>query len=187
MLPNGIPQQMWKGSPNWGPRPPGPRGRVTCIVIHCDESDSVSASIAWCQTPKPRNPNPVSYHIIVGRTGIIYGLVMPQHRAWHAGVSEFNGRPNVNDFSVGVCLSNKLSRAEEYTPAALEAAAWYCAQLMRAFPIPLHGITTHEAVARPVGRKKDPGQRFPWLSFIERVGELYAAPTLYVAKPYPEL
>lgn len=177
-----IPQQIWRGTSNYNARPP--RAVVSCIVLHADESDSVAGSIAWIQNPASK----VSYHAIVGRTGIVYGLVAPQHRAWHAGKAEFGGVQDVNGISVGVCLSNKMSREEEYTPAALEAAAWYCAQMMRAFPaITLARITTHEAVARPAGRKRDPGPRFPFRAFVERVAEIHAGPpALYVASRVPD-
>lgn len=180
-----IPQQTWRGSPNYSARPAGERGRVSCLVLHADASASVAGSIAWIQNPASK----VSYHAIVGRTGIVYGLVVPQNRAWHAGVSEFAGVPNCNDYSVGLCFSNRLEPAEEYTPAALEAGAWYAAQMVRAFPaLTLDRITTHEAIARPHGRKKDPGKRFPVHAFIDRVGEIVnAPPPLYLAKTFPEL
>src|SRR5215216_6288296 len=105
-MPNGfaIPQQIWKASPHHNARPSSERGRVSLVVLHADAAAEVRQSIAWMQDPQSK----VSYHAIVGRTGIIYGLVEPQRRAWHAGVSEFGGRENCNDFSIGLCFANRM-------------------------------------------------------------------------------
>jgi N-acetyl-anhydromuramyl-L-alanine amidase AmpD len=157
-------RQEWRGSPNYNGRPVGVR--VDTLLLHADASKSVVPSISWCQTPKPKNPKPVSYHAIVGRTGIIYGLVEPQNRAWHAGVSAYDGHGDVNDFSIGLCFSNDQI-GERFTDAAIEAGAWYAALLMRAFTrITLDRFPYHSEVALPIGRKHDPGPLFPRTPFM---------------------
>lgn len=179
-----IPQQTWKGTGNWGPRPRG--AVVSCLVLHADAADEVRKSIAWIQNPASK----VSYHAIVGRTGIIYGLVAPQNRAWHAGVSEFGGVPNCNDYSVGLCFSNRCDGAEPYTDAALDAGAYYAASMMLIFPaLTSQRITTHEEVARPRGRKHDPGPRFDATDFLGRVARWRdaLAGRLHLVKTFPEL
>ncbi len=44
----------------------------------------------------------VSAHFYIKRSGEIVQFVSVNDRAWHAGVSEFNGRQGCNDFSVGI-------------------------------------------------------------------------------------
>lgn len=55
-----------------------------------------------------------SAHIVVGRDGTIKQIVPFNVRAWHAGVSVWRGRSNVNDFSIGIEIDNwgPLTRTE---------------------------------------------------------------------------
>lgn len=150
-------------SPNYGSRPAGTI--VDTIVLHADGSRVISATLDWIRRPEAK----VSYHYVVGRLGHIYECVQTNRRAWHAGKSAFHGRPDVNDYSVGVCFSNS-QRGEPFTPEALAAGARLCSWLMLRHPaITLERITTHQAIALPPGRKVDPGPLFGFDAFIERV------------------
>lgn len=152
-------------SPNWNLRPEGITPSL--VIIHADASASVAGSLAWVQ----RRESKVSYHYLIGRTGHIYQCVTPEHRAWHAGVSEWHGAQDCNDFSIGVCLSND-QEGERFTDLAVTAAAKLCASLIRKFPgITVERITTHEAVALPRGRKRDPGELFPMAEFLRQIEE----------------
>lgn len=140
-------------SPNFGTRP----CPVDCIVLHATADSDTQASIDWCCTPKPKNPNPVSYHVIVDRDGTAYHLVDSAKRAWHAGVSEFQGRTNVNDFSIGLSFANRNDGREPYTEQQYASAASLIVAWMGRYPkITLDRITTHKVIARPIGRKTDP-------------------------------
>src|SRR5215469_15990553 len=44
----------------------------------------------------------VSSHLLIRRDGAIIQFVPFDRRAWHAGVSRFQGREACNDFSIGV-------------------------------------------------------------------------------------
>ncbi|MBD3610342.1 MAG: 1,6-anhydro-N-acetylmuramyl-L-alanine amidase AmpD, partial [Gammaproteobacteria bacterium] len=46
----------------------------------------------------------VSSHLLIRRTGDIIQYVPLQKRAWHAGVSRFEGRERCNDFAIGIEL-----------------------------------------------------------------------------------
>jgi N-acetylmuramoyl-L-alanine amidase len=152
-----------RSSPNHNARPKGTI--VNCIVIHADASPKLSSSLSWILSRESK----VSYHYLVGRAGHIYECVQPSRRAWHAGVSEFGGVPDVNDFSIGVCFSND-QRGEPFSDRALEHGAKLCASLMLRHPgITIDRITTHAVVARPKGRKLDPGSLFPFDWFRSRV------------------
>lgn len=125
--------------------------RPTAIVLHADASNRIDQSLDWCRRPESK----VSYHVLIGRTGNVFSLVHPEHRAWHAGKSEMGGVSDVNDFSIGVCLSNR-NDGETYPASQLFEAARTCALLCRFYNIPSSRITTHALIARPVGRKTDP-------------------------------
>lgn len=153
-------------SPNHNERP---HGEISVIVIHADADSNIATSLAWICDPRSK----VSYHTIIGRTGHVYSVVPVVKRAWHAGVSEFRGRQNVNDFSVGLCFGNRNDGHEPYTDQQYEAGALYCASLITAYPhITLADVTTHAAIARPVGRKTDPGPLFDMTRLLTRIAEL---------------
>jgi N-acetyl-anhydromuramyl-L-alanine amidase AmpD len=121
-------------------------------VLHADASSRIDSSLDWVR----RVESKVSYHVMIGRNGAVYLVVPPDLNAWHAGVSSFLGQPNVNAFSVGVCLSNRNDGEEPYPDAQVRSAAEVCAALCRHYQIPLDHITTHALVATPTGRKTDP-------------------------------
>lgn len=137
-------------SPNHNARPTGlaPTG----IVLHADASSTVASSLDWCR----RAESKVSYHVLIGRKGDIYTLVAPERRAWHAGTSRWGNTNNCNDFTIGVCLSNRNDGAEVYPLAQVVAAAEVCATLCQHFAIPSDRLISHAAIATPLGRKTDP-------------------------------
>jgi N-acetyl-anhydromuramyl-L-alanine amidase AmpD len=138
-------------SPNWSHRPTGTE--IDCVVLHATASDDVDQDVAWCRDKQSK----VSYHVIVDRYGAIWDLVSVDHRAWHAGVSSFCARPNVNDYSIGLSFANKNDGVEPYTEEQYEVGAALVAGYIRTYPaITLDRITTHRAIALPAGRKTDP-------------------------------
>ena len=98
----------------------------------------------------------VSAHFLIYRDGTATQFVSTLDRAWHAGVSEFDGRERCNDFSIGIELegddTTPFSDMQYSTLSALTQA------LMNAHP--LGRVTGHENIAP--GRKTDPGPHFDW-------------------------
>lgn len=140
-------------SPNSGPRR---IDAIDMILLHATADSDTEASVSWCCTPKPKNPNPVSYHCIIDRDGTVFQLVDVTRRAWHAGVAQFGDHTDVNTHSIGISFANR-NDGEKYSDAQYLVGAALAAQYMRRFPrITLDRITTHAAVALPAGRKTDP-------------------------------
>lgn len=101
----------------------------------------------------------VSAHLFVRRDGRLLQFVPFHRRAWHAGVSVFQGRPGCNDYSIGVELEG--TDAVPYADVQYAQLACVCRHLMRAYPaITAERIVGHCDVAP--GRKTDPGQAFDW-------------------------
>lgn len=138
---------------HWEPRPSpnfSKRTRaVNCIVLHADVASRIDGSLDHVR----RRESKVSYHIMVGRTGKVYNVVHPDNKAWHAGVSVFDGVKNVNDFSVGVCMSNR-NDGEVFPPSQIEETVNVCVALCKHYKIDPSRITTHAIIAP--GRKTDP-------------------------------
>ncbi len=98
----------------------------------------------------------VSAHFLIRRTGEIIQFVSTQNKAWHAGISSFEGKAGCNDFSLGIELEGS-----DYVPFTDEQ---YCSltalsALLR-YHYPLRAVRGHEHIA-PV-RKTDPGPYFDW-------------------------
>lgn len=98
----------------------------------------------------------VSAHFFVRRDGRLVQYVSCNDRAWHAGVSRFQGRDNCNDFSIGVELEGSDNVA--FTPVQYEILAALAVTLRQRYP--LRFVQGHEHIAP--GRKTDPGPHFDW-------------------------
>ncbi|MBK5003215.1 6-anhydro-N-acetylmuramyl-L-alanine amidase AmpD [Pseudomonas sp. S31] len=108
----------------------------------------------------------VSAHLFVERDGAVTQFVSLLDRAWHAGVSCFQGREGCNDFSIGIELEGTDDLP--YTEAQYAVLAQLTRQIRGAFPqIGLDHIQGHCDIA-PV-RKTDPGPAFDWLRYRDSV------------------
>ncbi len=101
----------------------------------------------------------VSAHALVRRDGGVVQYVPCHRRAWHAGVSSWEGRERCNDYSIGIELEG--TDTAPYADAQYAAAARLVAALCRAYPgiVPAR-VVGHSDVAP--GRKTDPGIAFDW-------------------------
>ena len=155
---------------NQGQRPAGITPSL--IVLHADAAGDHKSSINWIMNPV----SDVSYHAIIGRDGSITQLVPDERRAWHCGISAYQGVGNVNDFSIGICLSNWNDGKEPYTPDAILSAVDLVAAKMKKWDMAPDAITTHAAIALPKGRKTDPGPLFPFDTFVAAVQKRLVCP-----------
>ncbi|GAA5526155.1 1,6-anhydro-N-acetylmuramyl-L-alanine amidase AmpD [Microbulbifer aestuariivivens] len=104
----------------------------------------------------------VSAHLLIDREGVVTQYVPFDRRAWHAGQSEFCGRSNCNDFSIGIELEG--IDTDTYTDAQYSVLAEVAAAIMAAYPgVGPDTITGHSDIAP--GRKLDPGPGFLWQRF----------------------
>lgn len=101
----------------------------------------------------------VSPHFLIERNGIIHQLVDTDDRAWHAGESSFAGRPNCNEFSIGIELEG--DERHPFTDPQYLAMAMVCRELICHHPgLSIDRIVGHCHVS--LGRKTDPGPHFDW-------------------------
>ncbi|QTF07137.1 1,6-anhydro-N-acetylmuramyl-L-alanine amidase AmpD [Brenneria izadpanahii] len=100
----------------------------------------------------------VSAHCLIRRDGEIIQYVPFHLRAWHAGVSVFEGRERCNDFSIGIELEG--TDTLPFTTEQYSQLAAITRLLIDAYPITPSRITGHSDIAP--GRKTDPGPAFDW-------------------------
>ncbi|OFE38639.1 N-acetyl-anhydromuranmyl-L-alanine amidase, partial [Salmonella enterica subsp. enterica] len=103
----------------------------------------------------------VSAHCLIRRDGEIVQYVPFDKRAWHAGVSNYQGRERCNDFSIGIELEGTDTLA--YTDAQYQQLAAVTRTLIASYPAIADNMTGHCNIAPD--RKTDPGPAFDWPRF----------------------
>lgn len=104
----------------------------------------------------------VSSHLLIDRYGEIVQFVPFTMRAWHAGVSSWQGRERCNDYSIGIELEGTDELA--YEEVQYMRLVGVVHRLQQIFP----GITNDRIVGHSdiaPGRKTDPGPAFDWQRF----------------------
>lgn len=108
----------------------------------------------------------VSAHCLIRRDGEIVQYVPFHQRAWHAGVSQYQGRERCNDFSIGIELEG--TDTLPYTDAQYQQLAALTRTLIEHYPKIAQHMTGHSDIAPE--RKTDPGPAFEWQRFRALVG-----------------
>ncbi len=104
----------------------------------------------------------VSAHCLIRRSGALIQFAPFSARAWHAGRSEFAGRAECNDFSIGIELEG--TDCKPYTVCQYQSLAAVAAYVMVQYPaITAERIAGHADIAP--ARKTDPGPAFDWRYF----------------------
>ena len=110
----------------------------------------------------------VSAHLLIRREGHIIQYVPFNKRAWHAGQSNYQGRENCNDFSIGIELEGTDTIA--YTEQQYLSLTKIIQLLIKTYPhLSKSRITGHSDIAPE--RKTDPGKSFSWSLLFQLLNE----------------
>lgn len=167
-------------SPNFDQRPEGTQ--VDLLVLHNISlppekfgTQCIEAFFCNCLNP---HADPyfqsisnlrVSAHFLIDRRGQVSQFVAMDDRAWHAGVSSYEGRERCNDFSIGIEMEG--ADLIPYTQAQYKAVAALSATLININPaLCANRIVGHSDIAP--GRKTDPGAAFDWAYFNDLLAAL---------------
>jgi N-acetylmuramoyl-L-alanine amidase len=145
----------------------GVDSRVRFLVMHytrSDEARSLSTltgddvSVHYVVPPAPRIEN---------GEPVVYQLVPENLRAWHAGVSEWQGTTELNAASIGIENVNRGSidtpqgrTWQPYPPGQVDAIVKLAQDIVTRYGIPPTRVVAHSDIAPQ--RKLDPGPAFPW-------------------------
>jgi N-acetylmuramoyl-L-alanine amidase len=165
-------------SPNFDPRTVTP----SMVVLHYTGMQTGEEAIARLRDPEAR----VSAHYVVEEDGRVFRLVPEERRAWHAGVSFWRGRRNVNGDSIGVEIVNP-GHEWGYRPfpeAQVTAVTALVADIRTRWMIEDRDIVGHSDVAP--ARKDDPGELFPWKRLAEAGHGLWAEAPAAPGQPIGE-
>ena len=128
------------------------------IVLHYTGMETGEAALERLCDPAAE----VSAHYVIEEKGAVHHLVDDNKRAWHAGVSYWEGLSDINSASLGIEIVNKGHEFgyEDFPPAQIDALISLCKDLMLKYDIAPDWVVGHSDIAP--GRKTDPGERFPW-------------------------
>lgn len=154
-------------SPNFDDRKDGAKPEL--IVVHYTSMDSTEAALERLTDPEAK----VSCHYLIDEKGNIFQLVDEDKRAWHAGVSSWDGKDDVNSRSIGIEISNR--NGDPYTNEQLFSLTLLCKDLMFRHGIKPENVIGHSDVAPD--RKQDPGEHFPWKKLSRHDIGVWPAPT----------
>ncbi|MBY0583111.1 MAG: N-acetylmuramoyl-L-alanine amidase [Sphingomonas sp.] len=133
---------------------------ISMIVLHYTGMQDAESAIARLRDPEAR----VSAHYVVAEDGTVLRLVAEEKRAWHAGASHWRDIDDVNSASIGIEIVNP-GHEFGYRPFPEEQIASVIrlvGDIKDRFNITRGNIVGHSDVAP--GRKRDPGELFPWHS-----------------------
>ena len=150
-------------APSTKPKPSGPRFREKqlntpnvskgrrikpqAIVLH-HTAGSYAGSVAWCMDPLSK----VSYHAIVAKDGRRTVLADADERTWHAGVSSWRGKRDLNSWAIGAAFEGDTN-TRQLGEAEMASMAEYLVPLMTRYGLTLADVTDHRTVSP--GRKDD--------------------------------
>ncbi|ENN8378922.1 N-acetylmuramoyl-L-alanine amidase [Providencia rettgeri] len=118
------------------------------------------------------DPTDITFHSAGFDEMIVFNLVDEHERAFHAGVSTWAGRSNLNDSSIGIEIVNEAKDNNghfifpPYDAIQIDAVKKLALNIIARYPdISPTNIVGHSDIAP--GRKSDPGAAFPWKSLYE--------------------
>lgn len=164
-------------SPNFNDRPDP--NNISLIVIHSISlpsrnynNDNVESfflnnlDISKNEYFKEISDLKVSSHLYIKRSGRIIQFVPFDKRAWHAGISNYKGKEDCNDFSIGIELEgcdDDIYEEEQYKSLIQVTKA-----LIKEYDlISKKRIAGHSDIAPE--RKTDPGKYFEWNRYLDNV------------------
>jgi AmpD protein len=134
--------------------PPGRFGDSYIADFFCNQLD-IDAHYSFAEIANLQ----VSSHLLINRLGDVAQFVNFKARAWHAGLSLFQGVDNCNDFSIGIELEG--TDTIPYTDAQYSALVQITYVLMSAYPLLTEERIVGHCDIAPT-RKTDPGPAFDW-------------------------
>lgn len=119
----------------------------------------------------------VSCHYVVLEDGKVLQFVPEERRAWHAGVSTWEGETDLNSRSIGVEIANRGHDFDypDFPEAQVDAVISLARDICARRGVQAERVLAHSDVAPQ--RKADPGEKFPWARLAENGVGHWVAPT----------
>src|SRR5215475_12498977 len=128
------------------------------LLLHYTGMPSTALAVERLCDPAAR----VSSHYVVEECGNVLQLVPESCRAWHAGLSSWEGVSDLNSRSIGIEIANPGHGYgyPDFPEAQIAAVIALCRDIVTRHRIRADRVLAHSDVAPQ--RKLDPGEKFPW-------------------------
>jgi N-acetylmuramoyl-L-alanine amidase len=128
------------------------------VLLHYTGMTSTADAIDRLCDPAAK----VSSHYVVEEDGNVLQLVSEAHRAWHAGLSSWEGVSDVNSRSIGIEIANPGHGFgyPDFPEDQIAVVIALCRDIVARHRVRPDRVLAHSDVA-PL-RKLDPGEKFPW-------------------------
>ena len=132
--------------------------KPSMIILHYTGMQSEDAALERLCNPTAK----VSSHYFISENGETLNLVDESKRAWHAGISYWNGKTDINSESIGIEIVNPGHEFgyRPFSSAQIKSVSSLCVRLIDRYAIPAFNVLGHSDIAPK--RKEDPGELFPW-------------------------
>jgi len=146
--------------------------RVEFVVLHYTSANNN-------RSLKILSEQNVSSHYLItdARRPHVYQLVDESRRAWHAGLSQWFDRTDLNSSSIGIEIVNEGRSGDgwaPYPPAQIRTVIALLRDIIKRHQIKPLNIVGHSDIAPQ--RKIDPGPLFPWKQLADAgIGRWYNA------------
>ena len=110
----------------------------------------------------------VSSHYFVKNNGKVLNLIPDLYTAWHAGDSKWKKFKSLNNYSIGIEISNPGHDHgyKKFSSKQILSIIKLLRYLIRKYKIEKQNILGHSDIAP--NRKKDPGEKFPWSKLAKK-------------------
>lgn len=128
------------------------------LVLHYTGMSSAQAALDHLRDPLAK----VSAHYVIDEDGTVYRLVEERYRAWHAGVSFWQGASHLNNRSIGIELVNPGHKLgyHPFPAAQMQALECLATGILQRYPISARRVLGHADIAPQ--RRQDPGEFLDW-------------------------
>jgi len=132
--------------------------RPNILILHYTGMESAESAIRWLAAPE----SGVSCHYVVDEAGAITQLVPEAERAWHAGLSVWESKDDVNSRSIGIEIHNPGHGLgyPDFPREQMQAVEKLCHDIIARNGIEPRYVLAHSDIAP--SRKQDPGEKFNW-------------------------
>lgn len=151
--------------------------QIDILLYHYTAMKNANKALQWlcCKQSK------VSCHYFIFKDGRIIQLVPEKLRAYHAGLSYWRGKGDINSSSIGIEIDN--DGTEHFTKKQMRSLVKLSKDIIKRHKILPQNILAHSDVA-PL-RKQDPGKFFNWQWLAKQnIGHFVKAVSMKNEKKY---
>jgi len=132
---------------------------VSYLILH-HTAGSLPSSLEILQGKDPKHKVGVHYVVTDEPKPRVIRMVPENMSAYHAGKSAWGKLINLNQNSIGIEIINYDGNVYPYSDAQADIIFALCEEIIRRHHIKPWNVLAHSDIA--VGRKVDPGSKFPW-------------------------